>query len=65
LTFSVVFFVLIISAIIAFILIRKRKKQEESDHIELPMLKHMMLDDVNINERIGSGNFGQVYKGVW
>lgn len=49
---------------------QKEKKKEKSkdktqDEIDLELNNVLAVDDVEIKEELGGGNFGQVYRGVW
>jgi hypothetical protein len=69
---GVVVIVLVISVVL-FVWLRKRKQRSEDDE-DAPQEMHtksteldpdVYLQDVVIKGKLGSGNFGEVYKGLW
>lgn len=47
---------------LAFVIRRLRRQKHQSDTLQSALLH---LTEVEIDERLGGGNFGEVYRGTW
>jgi hypothetical protein len=54
--------------IVLFLIWRRRNKKEEATpEVAMETIKkdRFQLSDIEIHNRLGGGNFGDVYKGLW
>ena len=69
---SVVAFIVVLFLVLLALFLYRRRKAKKQDPESIPMTTEpkktetiKAISDITIKERIGGGNFGDVYRGLW
>lgn len=59
----VIIFIVVMGIVVITVIARKRRRNTKQNNIEMKENSYLIINNAEISEPIGSGNFGTVYKG--